>query len=214
VEQGIANRVHLHAWIPYHLMPDYLSLGSLTLCIGNFVEAFGNVRLESIACGTPALVTNVAAHADSVPDTLIPKLPFGQLDAIAEAALNLLLSQPTIAPHAREFLNEHFSFARMVESYERLIVTSTVEKPLPIELIDELGSDSRVRLAAWCRDDAFGIYHDYQYRHYVDPKLVLLARSARQSVTVAELTALGFTHPEILSALEDGVLVQLASRST
>ncbi len=39
-------------WIPAARMPELYSLGQVTLCLGNIVEAFGNVAYESLACGT------------------------------------------------------------------------------------------------------------------------------------------------------------------
>src|SRR6185295_6035286 len=67
---GIESSVRLHGRIPFNLLPYYYCLGSATLSIGSFVEAFGNVVLESIACGTPSVTSHVGALANKLPQTL------------------------------------------------------------------------------------------------------------------------------------------------
>lgn len=207
-ELGIDRLVHLHEWIPYDLMPEYLSMGSATLCVGNFVEAFGNVHLESVACGTPCVVAGVAAHAENLPEPLVRKVPYGDISAATDCAEQLCRS-PYDTAIAREFLQNHYSFRGMLDGYERVIVSTQIEEPLSVDLLPALTPDTLLRLATWCRDDGLGIYNDYQYKRSTQAKQVRLARKTTNAIPFRELLHEGFAEHEILQGLNDGLLVQL-----
>ncbi|BEH09848.1 hypothetical protein GSUET_14600 [Geobacter sulfurreducens subsp. ethanolicus] len=209
-ELGILGQVHFHDWIPYGLMPEYLSMGSATLCVGNFVEAFGNVHLESVACGTPCVVAGVAAHAENLPEPLVCKVPYGDIESAAECAEKLCLSTYDVAV-ARDYLERNYSFMGMLDGYERVIVSTQIEDPLPLEILPALAPDTRLRLAAWCRDDGLGIYNDYRYKRVVEKRRIQLARRAHSAIHFRDLVQEGYSEQEILFELKDGLLVQLPS---
>ncbi|MEZ4516570.1 MAG: glycosyltransferase [Chloroflexota bacterium] len=70
-ERGLQDYFVFHDWIPQHLMPQYYSLGQVTLSLGHFVESFGNAVYESLGCGTPTIAARVATHRELLPDDLL-----------------------------------------------------------------------------------------------------------------------------------------------
>ena len=75
-------------------MPEYYSLGNLTLSIGNFIEAFGsNVGLESLSCGTPVIMSLVGGQRYTLPKNFIPKVPYNDLDKTTNIAKDILLKK-------------------------------------------------------------------------------------------------------------------------
>jgi glycosyltransferase involved in cell wall biosynthesis len=203
---GIRHVIHIHDWIPYDLMPQYLSSGSVTLSVGCFVEAFGNVHLESIACGTPSVVSCVAAHAQSVPFPHTHRVPYGDISAAVEA-VEELLHKPYDICAAREILQNQFPFDVMLQRYEEIITSTKIEPPLTIDIRTELVSNTQIRLAAWCRYDGKGIYHDYNYGRIDEPDRVRLARLAQEGIRLADLEKEGFTLGQIKREIESGVLI-------
>jgi glycosyltransferase involved in cell wall biosynthesis len=210
-ELGVRERVHLHRWVPYSLMPDYLSMGHATLSVGNFVETFGNVHLESVACGTASVVARVAAHAYNLPDDLVRRVPYGDIEAAVECVLAAVKS-PYDGAGARAYLAENYSFQAMVDGYEGVLGEAQTLEPLAFVPLPPLDPASQVRLAAWCRHDGLGIYNDYDYARRSDGKTIALAAAAEAKTSVATLQHLGFRLDEIDAAIRDGLLVRLATR--
>jgi hypothetical protein len=204
-ELGISHCLHLHDWIPFDLLPYYYSLGTATLCIGNFVEAFGNVVLESIACGTPCVVSRVGALSDKLPRTLVPSVPFGDIDETV-AILEELIRSPFLVAEARSYLEKHFPFLGMLESYEKIFESVRMQERLVPSCDFSLGPEKQVALPAWCRFDGKGLYHDYLYRRIDDPLVVALAERVGSGISVGELLELGYTDGEIAAAVKEGVL--------
>ncbi len=64
----------------------------MTLCLGNIVEAFGNVAYESLACGTPCVVSRTGVHRTLLPDGLIDKVNYGDIQAAAEKIVEIIHS--------------------------------------------------------------------------------------------------------------------------
>ena len=60
---GVAERLRLPGSLPHALLPAFFTAADVTVH-PSLVEGFGNVRLESLACGTPLVTTAVgeAAH--------------------------------------------------------------------------------------------------------------------------------------------------------
>jgi hypothetical protein len=47
------------------------------------VESFGNTPYESLGCGTPAVVARVSTHRELLPDHLLDKVHFGDVETAA-----------------------------------------------------------------------------------------------------------------------------------
>ena len=90
-ELGINENIIFHDWVPYELMPAYYSLGKAILTIGNFIEAFGsNTILEALACGTYPITVKVGAIRTTIPDEILEKFDFDDLDLIEEKLVKIL----------------------------------------------------------------------------------------------------------------------------
>ncbi|NJL57052.1 glycosyltransferase family 4 protein [bacterium] len=76
---GLRDHVVFHGWIPQDLMPEYYSLGRVTLSLGHFVESFGNAVYESMGCGTPSIAARISTHRDLLPDDLLVKVDYGDI---------------------------------------------------------------------------------------------------------------------------------------
>ena len=89
---GVSGRLRLLGSVPHPLLPSLFGAADVTLHC-SAMEGFGNVRLESLACGTP-VVTTAAGDAARI----IDKPAFGRIvpanpSAIA-AAVRELLANP------------------------------------------------------------------------------------------------------------------------
>lgn len=88
-------------------------------------EAFGNVTVEAMACGTPAVVTDVGAGADVVGDTgwVVPARDPDRLQAAMAGAFAEMADVPAWERRrsaARDRAAARFGVEHMVRSYQRV----------------------------------------------------------------------------------------------
>ena len=122
-EGDISARVDLPGWISHNDLPRYLNQLRL-LVLPSYTEGLPNIMLEAMACGTPVLATSVGA----VPDVIIDgKTGFimenNSPECIAENVVRALehpdLEQ--IAEAGRRFVEENFTFERVVERWKEVL---------------------------------------------------------------------------------------------
>jgi len=86
-------------------------------------EAFPNVVVEAMACGTPCVVTDVGDSAEIVGDAGWTASP-GDVGALADALLEALGEQAEThalrRQRARRRIEENFSIERMVKAYREV----------------------------------------------------------------------------------------------
>lgn len=201
---GIRDAIVYYPWLPGHEMPGIYSIADVTLCIGNFIEAFGYVQIESISCGTPVVVSKVGAQRSIVPEGYyVEKVDYGDTDAAVEAVLALL--QETIdMQKVHQFLDETYNYDANLSGYEQLITSG-------IRYADDLSRPAKpctaYKLAPWCYVSNKGIYHDYYYKYLEKDKLYdFLVDQQDKPFTVDDLPD-QITAEDIQNAVEEGILV-------
>lgn len=148
-------------WMPMDRMPELYSLGDVTLCLGKFVETFGNVAYESLACLTPSVVVNVGVHRTLMPDNLLDKVDYGDINQAVEKVARIVEGRSTPWEKITHFLHNHLDFNRQVESYADIILNCRKREPIQFHP-PQTTQQQDYQLAPWCylKDDM--IYHDYQ----------------------------------------------------
>jgi glycosyltransferase involved in cell wall biosynthesis len=122
-EEGVTARVDLPGWISHDDLPGYLNQLRL-LVLPSYTEGLPNIMLEAMACGTPVLATPVGA----IPDVIIDgKTGFimenNSPECIGENVIRALNSPDLeqIAEDGRRFVEEHFTFEKVVENWKRVL---------------------------------------------------------------------------------------------
>ncbi len=122
-EEGLTTRVDFPGWISHDDLPKYLNQLRL-LVLPSYTEGLPNIMLEAMACGTPVLATPVGA----IPDVIVD----GRTGFIMEnnspecIVVNVIraLNSPgleQIAENGRHFVEEHFTFERVVARWTEVL---------------------------------------------------------------------------------------------
>lgn len=160
-------------WMPIERMPELYSLGEVTLCLGNIVEAFGNVAYESLACGTPSLVANVGVHRTLMPDHLIHKVHYGDIDGAVKKVISIFEGNTPSQNKVRGFLGENFSLGHQLSTYADVIVSAKKRKRLNFLHLPS-NIHRTYTLAPWCYRHEGQIYHDFRGLFEVEEELTYL----------------------------------------
>lgn len=171
-------------WMPIDQIAAFYSLGDVTLCLGNLVEAFGNVAYESLACGTPSVVARVGVHRTLMPDGLIDKVDFGDIEGAVDVIRSIVDGRKGVHSHVYDFLASELNFARQVEAYAEIITMCEKRDRLTFILPDQ-STDQQFMLAPWCYLSADRIYHDYEGKFFPAPQLANLMRN-REKINLAD----------------------------
>jgi hypothetical protein len=201
--RGLAEHVVFHDWVPQRLMPDYYRLGHATLVLGSFVEAFGNVAYESLACGTPAVVARVATHRSLLPDELVDKVHFDDGAAAAAAAAAIWRERRRTPPATMAYLRANFDIQAQLEAYAAAILGAQRVGPARTSAAS-LDSETRYVLPPWCYSWGDGmVFHDFLARHAPMPALSALAAGGA-GFSAAQAAERGVTPEELAGWRRDG----------
>lgn len=113
---GLGKRIEFRGFIPEPELPAFYGAADLSIVPSQRLEGFGLVALESLACGTPVLVTPVGGLPEAVNDlakNLV--LPDPGPDAIA-SGLAAALENPASLPSSvecRQYAEINFSPSRI-----------------------------------------------------------------------------------------------------
>lgn len=208
-ERGLEHHFIFHDWIPYELLPEYYSLGSLSLSLGNFVESFGNAVYESLGCGTPSVVARISSHRELLPEELIDKVDFGDAEQAAEKAAAILSTRRRTSEETLAYLHEHYAVEKQLPLYAEAIVNAIPAQELVYQLhrIDE---KTRFRLPVWCYISTQGIYHDFRADYQKLPALQTLLQHHPQGFTFAQSATLGVEAETVRGWYRDGYLTPQA----
>lgn len=210
VELGMPEILKFHGWIPTDRMPEYYSLGAATLCIGNFIEAFGNASVESELCGTPALVSRVGAQRTVLPDHLVRKVDYGDTEAVARMLSEIVLSKPPQNLDLREFVSAHYAIQDTAAKYVDAITSCTRSQPIADRRASLACASDELLLPPWCSLLGSGLYNDYEYGYSNDEALIALVQSIASagSVNFGELEQRGVSFQSALEWVQEGWLIR------
>ncbi|MFZ3070376.1 MAG: glycosyltransferase family 4 protein [Anaerolineaceae bacterium] len=195
-----------HPWLSQEHMPIYYSAGSLTLSLGNLVEAFGNVAYESLACGTPSIVARTGAHRTQLPDSLIDKVDYGDTDTVAELAAEILHNHSRIEGEKLTKILGHFPLSEQMRAYEEIIVNA-YKKPSPLSHPIKISEETRFDLAPWCCSSKYGIYHDYRAKYFQDEALGRILEKATSGISLDLVLQMGANWTDLLNWYHQGILL-------
>ncbi|MCY2964174.1 MAG: glycosyltransferase family 4 protein [Planctomycetota bacterium] len=203
--RGLKEVFVFHDWLPLDMMPEYYSLGHVTLVLGSFVEAFGNSAYESLGCGTPAIVSRVSSNRDLLPDNLLRKVHFNDHDAAAALAAEVIKKRIRTSPETQEYLEEHYGDDNQCEAYARVILNAKTAPPMTYRLTPHSNA-TRYALAPWCYTWDDKVYHDFRAAHTVDAELVRYVKEFPAGTTLDEAGVRGFSKDHLKQRLHEGFL--------
>lgn len=191
-ELGMPDLLIVHDWVPLHLMPAYYSSGIATLCVGNFIEAFGNVSLESELCGTPAIVSRVGAQRSILPDHLVGKVDYGDAEGAAELLARIIVEGVAVSG-ARAFISTNYPKQKTTSGYVDAICSTQRRKALESAIPAPPEAGDRFDIPPWCALLERGYYNDYEYGYCNDERLLGLLRAGALPSDRGSLIARGVT---------------------
>ena len=159
-DYGLSENFVFHPWMSQSQMPAYYSLGAVTLAVGSYVETFGNVPYESLACGTPAIVARVGPARELLPDAMLHKVDFGDVAAAARIAADIIKGSERTSAETLTYLKAHFQRNDMVAAYADVILNATKRPPMPYQY-SPITPQTCFQVAPWVYLNSEGkLYHD------------------------------------------------------
>ena len=188
-DRDLEQNFLFHDWVPQDLMPQYYSLGNVTFSLGSFPESFGNAVYESLGCGTLAVVSRISTHRELVPDELLRKVDYGDIDGAARVAADIIQNNLSTPPELLDYLHSNYSLERQMSAYENLILNAEIAEPMTFVARDSQ-TDNRFKLAPWCYiSDQSGVYHDFRAGYVRDDRFIQLVKSFPNGFTADEAQA-------------------------
>ena len=206
-ELGVADKLHVHEWIPVADMADYYSLGVATLCIGRYQEAFGNVHVESLMSGTPAVVARVAAHRTTVPEDVVRKVDPGRVDDAAHHLAEIIGRGERAPAETRRYLADRYSLGKMLRGYEKAVLECEPQKRVSFSDPEPLTEHSVLRTPPWAARLSSGYYHDFT-GYCEDEKLLACLPRIGSGCTAGDLVRTGeIAFGDVQRWLDNGVVI-------
>jgi glycosyltransferase involved in cell wall biosynthesis len=120
---GLAHRVRLLGFIPDQQLALAYQAADLSIVPSQSLEGFGLTTLESLACGTPVLVTPVGGQPEAVgrltPDLVLADSTVGTLAKSLDQFLRGGLALPSAAD-CRRYVEANFSWSKIAELVSNL----------------------------------------------------------------------------------------------
>jgi len=122
---SISGAVRWLGFVPEADLPELYRAADLFVLPTRALEGFGLVTLEALACGVPAIGTDVGATAEIL-RPLDPELVIATPapDDITASVLRFLAraDRPALAERCRSYVEERYSWPPMIERYESLFL--------------------------------------------------------------------------------------------
>jgi len=176
IEHNLQDIVIFHPWIKPQQMSQYYSYCDVVLNIGDFVESFSNVAVESLLCETPVIAFDIATYRTIPIKRFIKIVDYGDIDTVSNIIADMIVRKKDGNPddhylkQARLYISETLSPKKFVDQYEELFkqiaetANTTAKKsshPLP-------SARNYYRLTAWCSYSNGYFYNDYDKKLYED----------------------------------------------
>ena len=204
MRRGLTDNVIFHDWIPQTLIPEYYSLGSVTLALGSFVESFGNAVYESLGCGTPAIPVRISSHRELLPENLVDKVDYDDITGAAEIAAGIIREGRRTSPRTLTYLHEHYGVKKQRAAYADVILNAQHAEPLRYQL-KPITEETQFKLAPWCYHAQNGIYHDFR-TNYVQ-STVLDHLLSLPALTIHSAQTEGIDRETVMQWYRDGYIV-------
>ncbi|MBI9044327.1 MAG: glycosyltransferase family 4 protein [Anaerolineaceae bacterium] len=206
ITKGLEENFIFHDWVPQTLIAEYFSLGTLTLGLGSIVEAFGNSVYESLACQTPAIVSRVAVHRSLMPDSLLPKVDFGDSKSAAAIAVDIIQKKNGTSSLTMDYLRTHLNQEKQLDAYANAILNA--KKGIPLEFRSQpITKNTRFTLSPWCYQSTHGIFHDFKSTVEKQPHLISLLEEHDQAFTQSDAIKQNIAEDVFSQWLEEGYIV-------
>lgn len=211
VDYGLQDNFIFHGWIPQELMPEYFSLGAVAVSLGYFPESFGNAVYESMGCGTPTIAARISTHRELLPDHLIDKVDYDDVQAAADIAAEIIQSGRRTSPETMAYLHEHYSIERQLNAYAEIIENAQISQPMTYQH-PSISEETRFKLAGWCYlSDKRGIYHDFRADYLQDEGLKEVIQQFVDGFTREQAQGLGIDRALFENFYRDGYIVPIGT---
>jgi glycosyltransferase involved in cell wall biosynthesis len=207
-DRGLSTNFIFHDWVPVDLLPEYYSLGQVTLALGSFVESFGNAVYESLGCGTPSVVARISSHREILPEELVDKVDFDDHDTAARLVAEIVGAGRHTSQATLDYLHTHYRVEDQLQRYADEILNAQVAEELPYHFMP-ISEQTGYILAPWCYPARRGIYHDYKASYYSSSKLTALTRAHPSGFTAFDAEKQGVKAEDVEFWLREGYTVPL-----
>lgn len=207
--RGLQDNFIFHDWIPQNLMPEYYSLADVTLSMGHFVESFGNAVYESLGCGTPTIAARISTHRELLPDHLLDKVDWGDVETTAQIASEIINDKRRPSAETLAYLKDYYAIERQLQAYAEVILNAEIRPPMPYRH-PQIDHHTRYQLASWCYVSATrGVYHDFRADYLQSHLLMQLIDAHPDGFTRGDTQKMGLTDNEFERLIADGYLVPI-----
>ncbi len=176
-EQNLHEQIVFHPWIDQQHMSYYYSYCDVVLNIGDFVESFSNVAVESLLCETLVIAFNIVTYRTMPIKKHIKVVDYGDLDAVSEIILNMIASKAVGSydyesfKRARTDIVETFNLEKSINQYEMVFENAVRTNTAPttfVPVLNQNSSENYYRLTAWTSYNKGYFYNEYDKRLYKD----------------------------------------------
>lgn len=124
IKGNLTTKVKVTGWIPHNDLGVLLNEMKL-LILPSYTEGLPNILLESMACGTPVLVSNVGAIPDLIKDKfngfiLKSNSPSGIAESAIQA-LNYSAMEEQIIKNGLQLVRDEFTYASVALRYQDVL---------------------------------------------------------------------------------------------
>ncbi len=184
--RGLSEHFVFHEWISVADLPAYFSMGALSFSLGHFAESFGNAVYESMGCGTPTVVARISTHRELMPDDLIDKVDYGDIEGAAALAADIIRTGRRTSDEALAYLRANFDTRAQLDAFADTILNAQIAAPMRY-VQQSLTEHTRYQLPVWCYPSPTrGIYHDYRVSYLRDAVLLDRLRDHPNGFTRAQ----------------------------